>query len=46
MVRTGNAGVASEDGVTSTMSAELKTLGKGILADQHALDWLYAGGAL
>ena len=46
MVRKGNAGGAREDGVTATMSAELKTLGKGILADEQALEWLYAGGAL
>lgn len=45
MVRKGNAGVAREDGVTLTMSDELKTLGKEILADQQALNWLYAGGA-
>jgi aryl sulfotransferase len=46
MVRKGDAGAAREDGVTPAMSVELKTFGKGILADQQALDWLYAGGAL
>lgn len=46
MVRKGNAGAAREDGVTPAMSVELKTLGRGILADQQALNWLYAGGAL
>jgi aryl sulfotransferase len=46
MVRKGKTGAAREDGVTPEMSAELKTLGKGMLADQQALEWLYAGGAL
>lgn len=46
MVRKGKTGAATEDGVTPEMSAELKTLGEGILTDKQALKWLYSGGAL
>ena len=46
MVRKGKTGAAEEDGVTPEMSAELKALGQGMLADRQALDWLYKGGAL
>jgi aryl sulfotransferase len=46
MVRKGKTGAAEEDGVTPEMSAELKALGQGMLADRQALDWLYEGGAL
>jgi aryl sulfotransferase len=46
MVRKGKTGAAHEDGVTPEMSAELKTMGQGMLSDQQALDWLYKGGAL
>ena len=46
MVRKGKAGAAGEDGVTPAMSEELKTMGKGVLTDKQALDWLYSGGAL
>ena len=46
MVRKGKIGAAREDGVTPAMSAELETLGKAMLPDEEALDWLYSGGAL
>jgi hypothetical protein len=46
MVRKGKAGAAQEDGVTPAMSAELKTIGKEMLTDQQAVEWLYSGGAL
>jgi aryl sulfotransferase len=46
MLRRGRTGAAHEDGVTPEMSAELKTLGKDVLTDERALEWLYAGGAM
>jgi len=46
MVRKGRVGAAREDGVTAEMSAELATLGKEILSDAQAFEWLYRGGAL
>jgi hypothetical protein len=46
MVRKGRSGAAREDGVTPELSAELQSLGKGILADKQAFEWLYSGGAL
>jgi aryl sulfotransferase len=46
MLRKGKAGAAREDGVTPEMSAELDALGREILNDPQAVDWLYRGGAL
>ena len=46
MVRKGKAGAARDDGVTPEMSAELETMGKELLPDEQAFEWLYKGGAL
>jgi len=46
MVRKGRSGAAREDGVTPELSAELRSLGQGILSDKQAFEWLYSGGAL
>ena len=44
MVRKGKAGAAREDGVTPAIAAEIAALGRGILSDEAALDWMYRGG--
>ena len=46
MVRKGKAGAAKEDGVTPAMSAELEKMGRELLPDEQAFEWLYKGGAL
>ena len=46
MLRKGETGAAHEDGVTSTMSEELKDIGGEVLSDKAALEWMYRGGAL
>jgi aryl sulfotransferase len=46
MVRKGKAGAAREDGVTPEMSAELAKMGRELLPDEQAFEWLYKGGAL
>ena len=46
MVRKGETGAAREDGVTPELSAELKSIGEGMLTDERAFEWLYCGGAL
>lgn len=46
MMRKGKVGAAREDGVTPEMSAELGAIGKGMLSDEQAFDWLYKGDAL
>jgi aryl sulfotransferase len=46
MVRKGEAGAARENGVTPAMSAELEKMGRELLTDEQAFEWLYKGGAL
>ena len=46
MLRKGKSGSAREDGVTPEMSAELTEIGRGVLADEAAFDWLLRGGPL
>jgi aryl sulfotransferase len=46
MVRKGKAGAAAEDGVTPLISAEIERIGRGVVADDAAFEWLYRGGPL
>ena len=46
MVRRGQAGAASDDGMTSNISTHLRTIGAGICSDPRALQWCYDGGPL
>ncbi len=46
MVRKGKTGAAREDGVTAQMAAEIRRLGKEVLGDGAAFEWIYAGGPL
>jgi aryl sulfotransferase len=46
MVRKGKAGAAKEDGVTPEIAAELAGLGRELLTDEAAFQWLYRGGPL
>jgi len=46
MVRKGEVGAASDDGVTPEISADVARIGREILKDDAALEWFYHGGAL
>lgn len=46
MVRKGKTGAAREDGVTPEISAEVSEIGRRIVSDEAALDWIFKGGAL
>jgi len=43
MIRQGEAGKASRDGMTPEISQELRTLGEGMCPDTAALHWFYTG---
>jgi aryl sulfotransferase len=44
MIRKGQVGRSSEDGVTPEISAAIAEIGRGILTDAEAFDWCYRGG--
>lgn len=44
MMRKGRIGTAREDGVTPVISAELARIGRDILTDESAFEWVYRGG--
>lgn len=46
MVRKGQTGSASEDGMTPEISAHLRAAGNQVFPDQQALQWFYEGGPL
>jgi hypothetical protein len=46
MMRRGRVGTASDDGVTSEISADIARLGRDILKDDAAFEWFYRGGSL
>jgi hypothetical protein len=46
MVRKGKTGAAREDGVTLAISAEIATIGRRLLTDDAAFEWVYRGGPL
>lgn len=46
MLRKGRVGAASDDGVTSEISADVARMGREILKDDAALEWFYRGGRL
>jgi aryl sulfotransferase len=46
MMRKGQIGASTEDGVTPEMSAMIRDLGSQLLADPQALEWCYRGGPL
>jgi hypothetical protein len=43
MLRKGKVGTAAEDGVTPEISAAIEGIGRQIVTDPAALDWLYRG---
>ncbi len=46
MLRKGRIGAAHEDGVTPGISAEIAAIGREILTDAAAFEWVYSGGAV
>lgn len=46
MIRRGELGKAGEEGMTPEISARMREVGSGIVGDDVALQWLYAGGPL
>lgn len=46
MVRRGEVGAASEDGITPAISSSVASIGKGIVTDPAALSWCYDGGPI
>ncbi len=46
MIRKGQLGASAEDGVTPQFSETIATIGRTILADPVAFDWVYNGGAV
>ena len=44
MVRKGRSGAAHEDGVTAEIAAETARIGREIMTDTNAFEWLYYGG--
>jgi hypothetical protein len=46
MLRKGQVGASAEDGITPEISATLAGIGRAIIDDGAALDWLYHGGPL
>jgi hypothetical protein len=44
MIRKGQIGASAEDGVTPQISATIATIGKSILTDPQAYEWMYHGG--
>lgn len=46
MIRKGRVGASAEDGITPELSAAIAALGRRVLTDEAAFDWLYEGGPL
>ncbi|MGE0881608.1 MAG: sulfotransferase domain-containing protein [Acidimicrobiia bacterium] len=44
MIRKGQIGVSTEDGITPAISATIAEIGRNILTDPAGFDWLYNGG--
>ena len=44
MIRKGQVGASADDGVTPQISATIAAIGKTILTDAQAFDWMYHGG--
>jgi aryl sulfotransferase len=44
MLRKGQVGGSAEDGITPEISATLAGIGRNLIDDEAALDWLYHGG--
>ena len=46
MIRKGQVGASAEDGVTPELSKTIAELGRQILRDEDAFEWLYRGGSV
>ena len=46
MIRKGQVGASSEDGITPQIAAATAAIGRTILTDEAAFDWAYRGGPL
>lgn len=46
MLRKGRTGASGEDGITPEISATIADIGRSVLTDPDAFDWLYRGGSL
>lgn len=46
MIRKGQIGASAEDGITPKIAETIATIGRSILTDAAAFDWMYHGGPL
>jgi hypothetical protein len=44
MIRKGNAGASTEDGISEPLSSMIAEIGRPVLSDEQAFEWFYNGG--